>query len=568
MVYDPNVTPTEREQCLPVSIEYPVAPNEFEFALVLGGTGAAGAYTAGVLDFLIEALDCFEANFDSHKVRLKILSSTSGGTVNGAILARTIGMALAPARLGQAAATLAQNVFYDTWVNQLQVSQGLLSTEDNPVSALNGGPIDRAAAKLVGFAGPARPPRQWVPNPLRMILTVANLRGVPYTMDLTGGPESFASYSDFGRFAFDTGNGPRDLPRADEYQVTDAAGPAETTMSWANFAEWAKASAAPPAVFPARPLVRLGRHYAFRGFVDYVQQQPSGLYQANRRLLPVDWDSLGVTSDQDECPFLAVDGGTTDNEPILLARQSLSGWLRQEPRDGVTTRRAILLVDPFSAGFTAGPSAAVPLLKLAGAAIGALRGDALFETADLILMGDPNVYSRFKITPRRPDQAPGEKSAATAGASATMGFFCPAFSMHDFFLGRANCQDYLRNTFVLPMENPLFDKWPAPAKAPVNAGGQMVVDDAGKNCLPIIPLFGSALEPNPIVAWPKGKFDPNTIANAVNQRVGCLLDEVEAEVVPSVLARLGLKIVNGPLDGAITDYVVGLMKADLQSWGL
>ena len=36
-------------------------PRPSEFALVLGGTVSAGAYTAGAVDFLIEALDCFAA---------------------------------------------------------------------------------------------------------------------------------------------------------------------------------------------------------------------------------------------------------------------------------------------------------------------------------------------------------------------------------------------------------------------------------------------------------------------------------------------------------------------------
>jgi len=39
----------------------PVPDKTFELALVLGGTVSAGAYTAGALDFLIEALDCWEA---------------------------------------------------------------------------------------------------------------------------------------------------------------------------------------------------------------------------------------------------------------------------------------------------------------------------------------------------------------------------------------------------------------------------------------------------------------------------------------------------------------------------
>jgi hypothetical protein len=43
-------------------LDNPKVPDQtFELALVLGGTVSAGAYTAGALDFLIEALDCWEA---------------------------------------------------------------------------------------------------------------------------------------------------------------------------------------------------------------------------------------------------------------------------------------------------------------------------------------------------------------------------------------------------------------------------------------------------------------------------------------------------------------------------
>ena len=40
-------------------LDVPEVPDgTFEFALVLGGTVSAGAYTAGAIDFLIEAFDC------------------------------------------------------------------------------------------------------------------------------------------------------------------------------------------------------------------------------------------------------------------------------------------------------------------------------------------------------------------------------------------------------------------------------------------------------------------------------------------------------------------------------
>jgi hypothetical protein len=41
--------------------EVPDGTFDNEFALVFGGTVSAGAYTAGAIDFLIEALDCLRS---------------------------------------------------------------------------------------------------------------------------------------------------------------------------------------------------------------------------------------------------------------------------------------------------------------------------------------------------------------------------------------------------------------------------------------------------------------------------------------------------------------------------
>lgn len=42
-------------------------------------------------------------------------------------------------------------------------------------------------------------------------------------------------------------------------------------------------------------------------------------------------------------PFLAVDGGATDNEPIELARTAFAGLLGRNPRDAKEANRAIWL---------------------------------------------------------------------------------------------------------------------------------------------------------------------------------------------------------------------------------
>lgn len=58
----------------------------FEIGLVLGGTVSAGAYTAGALDFLLEALESWYTDAPPHKVILKTVAGTSGGAVCSAIL--------------------------------------------------------------------------------------------------------------------------------------------------------------------------------------------------------------------------------------------------------------------------------------------------------------------------------------------------------------------------------------------------------------------------------------------------------------------------------------------------
>src|SRR5215469_2683100 len=77
-------------------------PGVFEIGLVLPGAVSAGAYTGGVIDFLVEALDAWEAEkrrcaanesdprkwpIPGHQVRLRVVSGASSGAMIGAIMA-------------------------------------------------------------------------------------------------------------------------------------------------------------------------------------------------------------------------------------------------------------------------------------------------------------------------------------------------------------------------------------------------------------------------------------------------------------------------------------------------
>ena len=171
-------------------IDQPPPPDHtYELALVLGGTVSAGCYTAGALDFLIEALDVWSAAKErndprapTHNLALRVIAGTSGGGVNAAIAARAFAFKFPPVTRGTSASLLETgNPFYDTWVNSLGLP-GLLDTSDlragKVQSVLNGAPLESAARRLISFTGPAArrsyigvPSRQ---EPLRLILTFTN----------------------------------------------------------------------------------------------------------------------------------------------------------------------------------------------------------------------------------------------------------------------------------------------------------------------------------------------------------------------------------------------------------
>jgi predicted acylesterase/phospholipase RssA len=90
----------QQELCdyFPALRRQPIKPGAFEIGLCLGGTVAAGAYTGGVLDCLIEVLDTWtraknagSSDAPPHEVVISNIAGTSGGAINGAILLRAAG---------------------------------------------------------------------------------------------------------------------------------------------------------------------------------------------------------------------------------------------------------------------------------------------------------------------------------------------------------------------------------------------------------------------------------------------------------------------------------------------
>jgi Patatin-like phospholipase len=540
-------------------------PGEFEFALVLGGTVSAGAYTAGAVDFLIEALDCLtkaqqEGRAPRHKVRLKLIAGTSGGGVNAAIAARSLAYdyphVAGATPLG---AEPSGDPFYDIWINTLRLDRFLdIGDIGNELtSLLNGQPIDDGARAIIGFAKGEPAAREWVAAPLRIILTLTSLRGVPFTTGFGDNlSQGYVDHADFARFALLYPGQALGEPRPDEMVLGFGNDPLPQATDWPHFSEFARATAAFPIGFPARALRRPTEHYRWRpvayppgpdGKAGYVMNWP-------------DWDAMALAPGAgvpDDWHFLAVDGGATDNEPIELARTALAGLLGRNPRNPKTANRAVWLIDPFAGQAPLGPPDRAPFPVELGAVANALTQQTRYDTADLLLAANKDVFSRFMLTPTR-GLLTGAQAIASGGLGAFIGFACPAFMRFDYLLGRQNCQRFLRETFVLDRDNPVFVDWSTGDKA--NFRGA-----ADPGMLPVIPLCGDAAVDETLDPWPKGKLNPEQYRAGIEARFRAIFElELSGPFLRSVLSWVGAHLT----ERQAADFVIGAMRKYLSTAGL
>ena len=160
-------------------------PGTFEVALVLGGTVSAGAYTAGFLDKLIEALDAWylaKANDEevpSHDVKVRVAAGASGGGVCAAILARALAFSFPHISSTSPEFEWDRNPFYKTWVQDLDIA-GFVETNDidagQPLkSLLNGKAISQATKAAADFRGDPLP-AGWPRGPTSTIHSASSSR--------------------------------------------------------------------------------------------------------------------------------------------------------------------------------------------------------------------------------------------------------------------------------------------------------------------------------------------------------------------------------------------------------
>jgi hypothetical protein len=123
----------------------------------------------------------------------------------------------------------------------------------------------------------------------------------------------------------------------------------------------------------------------------------------------------------------------------------------------------------------------------------------------------------------------------------------------DYLLGRQNCQQFLRETFVLADENPVFAGWSADDKGTYRGA-------ADPGMLPIIPLVGDAAVDQRLDPWPKGKLDPERYRSGIEARFRAIFElELSGSVLRSVLSWVGARATQKQA----ADRVIDAMRAYL-----
>lgn len=467
----------------------------FRIGINMAGAISAGAYTAGVFDFLLEALQEWEKAklqnqpVPNHSVSIEVLSGASAGGMCSGMGALSLydetDRRPNPSRL------------YGAWVQDIDISDLLKSddlTGESPVlSVLDCTALDKIAAKRLQWGGTAKRP-SYVSPTLTLFLSLTNLRGVPYSVDVSnaGSFEEHISYhADQIQFELlePTQAAKSDLSYV--LRIND-----QTSKEWNQLKAAALATGAFPVGLAARTVPRRKEEYQNKTWQvsqDGTKDGHGDCQCEEDQDIPPAWDYQNITS-----PFDTVnaDGGVTNNNPFECARRFLASLdgsdTAHNPRGALDADRAVLTIAPFPGDERFSnqydTSEERTLMGMLPALVSTLISQSRFQGEALSLLKDESVFSRFVIAPEDNHISPPVHALQCGALGAFGGFLYKGFRDHDYHLGRRNCQQFLREHFALPIENPLFAGGIAANRADAATPGGLQTTA----WMPILPLCGTA----------------------------------------------------------------------------
>jgi hypothetical protein len=553
----------------------------FELGLSMSGAISAGAYTAGVFDFLFQALDEWEAaraaapdTTPRRRVGIKVFSGASAGAITAAVGAIALSKPQTSKKFDTITPGMQQykycfETLYQTWVvqpcfvaDQPNQRDFLMNDDLTPgpdgapvsvTSLLNAKLLDTIADSALQSTEPVPPPtprRAYMAQNFHIYLTLTNLRGIPYQVAFKGGNYGMMSHGDRAHYRIKgAGNWDTKSPFADPdpgttLEIEDLLQARGATEDWHGLATSALASAA----FP----VGLAPRRISRTIADYP------IFLPDDELADREPPPFNFPPGNKDPSFVSLDGGIIDNDPFEFAHFTIMKQLGiSNDRSPDTADRAVIMIAPFPQppDYLADGEPALDLVSVLAKLFPALKNQARFKLSALILAGDETVASRYMISPHRvppgQPQPPEEEFAIASGLLGGFGGFASRkFRDHDYQLGRRNCQLFLRTSLRLPAVNPVFD------------GHSEKPDDQGT--LPLIPILGSAAAEVPYPVWPRvTQADLDVLQNRIKARFQALTTTLLSQQIRSPLLWAALRLPLAVGEGDVLEYIRLTILADL-----
>lgn len=480
--------------------------NTFYLGLCLAGAVSAGAYTAGVMDFLIEALEEWERKREedgvpTHRVVIPVIGGASAGGMTGIVAASAINNPIEPVRHSDKIHNTKhpENKFYHTWVDLVEddmfpVMLGNSDIKEKKVySLLNSDFIDSVADRVLKIDKNNWIERKYFAKELKVFTSLSNLKGFSFDISFKAGNDEdeylLSRHSDFACFKLNMkqnkyeDDGWIPLSFIDEIN-TDIARDA------------AMATGAFPVGLKARSVTRKNKYVNDnQWFKDITKYHP--IHEKNYKTINVD-------------------GGLINNEPFGKVKEILNeiaGY--QEPENESQKhdvfKSSILLIDPFPCEekeFECNGE----LLQVVKKTFSAMMGHLRIKSTDLVDAMNSNLAGQYLLTPVAKrlkangsmERVRGSKAIACGAMGGFAGFLSKEFRIHDFFLGRANCEKFLRDHFTVPADttNSIFKE------GYKNADKKMFTSSINDG-LQIIPIFKKKEDKKPMPVFTNGKQWPS-----------------------------------------------------------
>lgn len=552
-----------------------MSQKSFHIGLCMAGAVSAGAYTAGVMDYLMEALEEWEKRrgepgVPTHRVRISVIGGASAGGMTGIITAGAINKRFAPVPVPESEALLKEhpeNPFYHSWVDLLgndmfhqMLDMSDIRREGKVASVLNSGFIDTIAVRAIQAN-----PDAWIPTPayftepLKLFTTLTNLEGIRYNIafrsELLESRYNMTMHSDFACFHLNASQYNQDGWMPLHFR---------TGANVALARDAAVATGAFPIGLKSRIMNRTKAVVMQNPWINYTDTRP-------------DEDDQTTYSTQN------VDGGLMNNEPFEKVKQLLSEeaeqYSEQEGEDYRRFRTAVLMIDPFPSespqAFTINQQLLPTLQYLFKAITQQLRA----KPSTLIDAMSGEKAGQYLIAPTRPVKSgsgagtkiDGSKAIACGAMDGFSGFMHKEFRIHDYYLGRYNCEMFLRNYFTIPAEHleahPVFGEGYARAD-------RARFKSFRKEAYQIIPIFKPCVPgyyPMPVfqsgMQWPMVSEDMlQRYTAAIRKRVeAIIMNAVPMKRFRRILLYIGCQVL---FNKALTQKIGKLMLASLQKHGL